>query len=176
MKSWRWWSEDQLYICIFNVVSGFYKWVLIASLLIPLKCYLDIWSIVLQLGFQEHNPILNWGNSVCFDRKISGPHTRDSVRSQSPREELVTIQLTQYQCMWLSRKLVSACCCLWGESCNTLTGYRTEGKQIELPVIITPPSIIITLFSWPLFIATVSPPIHLACLMVSHSLLTHVSA
>ena len=41
---------------------------------------------------------------------------------------------------WLSR-VVSACCCLCGESCNTLTEYRIEGKptQIGLPVILTPP-------------------------------------
>ena len=33
--------------------------------------------------------------------------------------------------MWLSRRVASACCCLWRESCNTLTGYRTEGKHTD---------------------------------------------
>ena len=39
------------------------------------------------------------------------------------RKELVIIHLTHGQCLWLSRKVASACYCLWGESCNTLTGY-----------------------------------------------------
>ena len=112
---------------------------------------------------------------------------REAENLLGPREELVSIHLPLDQCTWISRRVVSACCCQWQESCSTLIDYKTQKKRthIRLPMVITSLSITITLipthkhvapFTQPMFIIIVSPATHPACLLVLRSPLAHVSA
>ena len=79
------------------------------------------------------------------------------------------------------------CLLLWAESCNTFTGYMTKGKhiQIGLAVIITPPTITVTLvlahkdaasLTQSLLIVTVLSSAHPACVLVSRSPLVQIWA